>query len=403
MQYTTVLFPIRLLLVSTLVSFGFLAALPAAAQVTVIDGDISATFSGTPLFTAPTTANIVPAATQTGTITVVNNGTDTESVLLAAVATSSTGLSEAIELVVAEGGLVRYTGTFSDFFSTPSVPLSNLAPGASSTYVLTTNFLSGSGNQYQGTVMAFDLRIGFASGAGVIGPTGGGSGGGGGGGNTTSTLINNATSGESNSPDGIVAGVATDSGSEFGDGLWPLWDTLTAAISDTVTPDRTASGAGESTVSTPGTLLDQESTANTNEVPKGVVAGIADESALGKICILLWFLLLVLLGLVGRSALRHASPTQLPSQIDTDTLRLRYILVTAGYVIVLLVVHLVTGITPVAGWLLFAAWVLHQGYDFGVVWHHTRLFGRLRLVVLLAGVIALFILPTYVSWLCQWW
>ena len=103
----TLLFPIRLLLVSILVSFGFLAALPAAAQVTVIDGDISATFSGTPLFTAPTTANIAPAATQTGTITVVNNGANTESVLLAAVATSSTGLSEAIELVVAEGGLVR--------------------------------------------------------------------------------------------------------------------------------------------------------------------------------------------------------------------------------------------------------------------------------------------------------
>jgi len=396
MQYKLVL-PIRVLIVSVIVSIGLLLALPASAQVTVTDGNIAATFSSAPLFSAPTTANLAPAATQTGTITVVNNGADTESVLLAAVATSSTGLAEAVELVVTEGGLVRYTGTFAAFFSNASVPLSDLAPGANSTYTLTANFLSGSGNQYQGTVMAFDLKIGFASGAGVTGPTGGG------GGSTTGTLINPPTPGESNSPDGIVAGVATDSGSEFGDGLWPLWDTLTAAISDTVTPDRTASGAGESTVSTPGTLLDQESTANTNEVPKGVVAGIADESALGKICILLWFLLLVLLGLVGRSALRHASPTQLPSQIDTDTLRLRYILVTAGYVIVLLVVHLVTGITPVAGWLLFAAWVLHQGYDFGVVWHHTRLFGRLRLVVLLAGVIALFILPTYVSWLCQWW
>jgi len=394
MQYKLVL-PIRVLIVSVIVSIGLLLALPASAQVTVTDGNIAATFSSAPLFSAPTTANLAPAATQTGTITVVNNGADTESVLLAAVATSSTGLAEAVELVVTEGGLVRYTGTFAAFFSNASVPLSDLAPGANSTYTLTANFLSG--NQYQGTVMAFDLKIGFASGAGVTGPTGGG------GGSTTGTLINPPTPGESNSPDGIVAGVATDSGSEFGDGLWPLWDTLTAAISDTVTPDRTASGAGESTVSTPGTLLDQESTANTNEVPKGVVAGIADESALGKICILLWFLLLVLLGLVGRSALRHASPTQLPSQIDTDTLRLRYILVTAGYVIVLLVVHLVTGITPVAGWLLFAAWVLHQGYDFGVVWHHTRLFGRLRLVVLLAGVIALFILPTYVSWLCQWW
>ena len=399
MQYTTVLFPIRLLLVSTLVSFGFLAALPAAAQVTVIDGDISATFSGTPLFTAPTTANIVPAATQTGTITVVNNGTDTESVLLAAVATSSTGLSEAIELVVAEGGLVRYTGTFSDFFSTPSVPLSNLAPGASSTYVLTTNFLSGSGNQYQGTVMAFDLRIGFASGAGVIGPTGGGSGGGGGGGNTTSTLINNATSGESNSPDGIVAGVATDSGSEFGDGLWPLWDTLTAAISDTVTPDRNAPGANELSTSTPGTGFTPEST--TDEDPAGLIAGISDKSLLGTVCVLLWFLLLVLLGLLGRTALQLSSSTPLPT--NGDRLRLTTMLVTVGYVIALFIVHFLTGITPLWGWLLFVAWVLYQVYDYGVIWQQTRLFGRLPRAVLLIGLIALFILPTYVSWLCQWW
>lgn len=397
MRYS-LLFPIRLLLVSTLVSYGFLAALPAAAQVTVTDGDITATFSSAPLFSAPTTSNIAPAASKTGTITVVNNSTDIESVLLAAVATSSTGLAQAVELVVTEAGLVRYTGSFADFFSVTSVSLSDLAPGASSSYTLTTTFLSSSSNEFQGTEMGFDLRIGFASGAGVTSPTVGG-----GGGNTTGTRINPPTPGNSNSPDGIVAGVVTDSGSELGDGLWPLWDTLTAAISDTVTPDRTASGAGESTALTPDTLLDQESTANTNEVPKGVVAGIADESASGKICILLWFLLLVLLGLVGRLVLQHSNSVQLPSQIDTATLRLRYILVTVGYVIILFVVHLVTGTTPVVGWLLLAAWVLYQVYDFGVIWHYTRLFGRLRLVVLLVGVITLFILPTYVSWLCQWW
>jgi len=388
MQYKLVL-PIRVLIVSVIVSIGLLLALPASAQVTVTDGNIAATFSSAPLFSAPTTANLAPAATQTGTITVVNNGADTESVLLAAVATSSTGLAEAVELVVTEGGLVRYTGTFAAFFSNASVPLSDLAPGANSTYTLTANFLSGSGNQYQGTVMAFDLKIGFASGAGVTGPTGGG------GGSTTGTLINPPTPGNSNSPDGIVAGVATDNGN----GLWPLWDTLMAAISNAVAPDRNASGANKLSTSTQDTVFEPEGVAD--EYPAGLVAGIVDESVLGKVCILLWFLLLVLLGLLGRSALQFTSSTQV--QIDIDKLRLTYLLVTAGYVIALFIVHFLTGITPLWGWLLFVAWVLYQVYDYGVIWQQTRLFGRLPRAVLLIGLIALFILPTYVSWLCQWW
>jgi hypothetical protein len=388
MQYKLVL-PIRVLIVSVIVSIGLLLALPASAQVTVTDGNIAATFSSAPLFSAPTTANLAPAATQTGTITVVNNGADTESVLLAAVATSSTGLAEAVELVVTEGGLVRYTGTFAAFFSNASVPLSDLAPGANSTYTLTANFLSGSGNQYQGTVMAFDLKIGFASGAGVTGPTGGG------GGSTTGTLINPPTPGNSNSPDGIVAGVATDNGN----GLWPLWDTLMAAISNAVAPDRNASGANKLSTSTQDTVFEPEGVAD--EYPAGLVAGIVDESVLGKVCILLWFLLLVLLGLLGRSALQFTSSTQV--QIDIDKLRLTYLLVTAGYVIALFIVHLLTGITLLWSWLLFAVWVLYQGYDFGIIWQQTGLFSRLRIAVLLVGVMALFILPTYVSWLCPWW
>ena len=386
MQYKLVL-PIRVLIVSVIVSIGLLLALPASAQVTVTDGNIAATFSSAPLFSAPTTANLAPAATQTGTITVVNNGADTESVLLAAVATSSTGLAEAVELVVTEGGLVRYTGTFAAFFSNASVPLSDLAPGANSTYTLTANFLSG--NQYQGTVMAFDLKIGFASGAGVTGPTGGG------GGSTTGTLINPPTPGNSNSPDGIVAGVATDNGN----GLWPLWDTLMAAISNAVAPDRNASGANKLSTSTQDTVFEPEGVAD--EYPAGLVAGIVDESVLGKVCILLWFLLLVLLGLLGRSALQFTSSTQV--QIDIDKLRLTYLLVTAGYVIALFIVHLLTGITLLWSWLLFAVWVLYQGYDFGIIWQQTGLFSRLRIAVLLVGVMALFILPTYVSWLCPWW
>ena len=393
MRYS-LLFPIRLLLVSTLVSYGFLAALPAAAQVTVTDGDITATFSSAPLFSAPTTSNIAPAASKTGTITVVNNSTDIESVLLAAVATSSTGLAQAVELVVTEAGLVRYTGSFADFFSVTSVSLSDLAPGASSSYTLTTTFLSSSSNEFQGTEMGFDLRIGFASGAGVTSPTVGG-----GGGNTTGTRINPPTPGESNSPDGIVAGVATDSGSEFGDGLWPLWDTLTAAISDTVTPDRNAPGANELSTSTPGTGFTPEST--TDEDPAGLIAGISDKSLLGTVCVLLWFLLLVLLGLLGRTALQLSSSTPLPT--NGDRLRLTTMLVTVGYVIALFIVHFLTGITPLWGWLLFVAWVLYQVYDYGVIWQQTRLFGRLPRAVLLIGLIALFILPTYVSWLCQWW
>jgi hypothetical protein len=333
MHYILV-FPIRRLIVSALVSISFLLALPVAAQVTVTDGNIAATFSSAPLFNAPTTANIAPVATQTGTITVVNNGANTESVLLAAVATSSTGLAEAVELVVTEGGLVRYTGTFWDFFATTSVPLSNLAPGASSTYILTANFLSGSGDQYQGITMAFDLRIGFASGAGVINSTGGGR-------NTTGTRINPPTAGNNNSPDGIVAGAATDNGADFDNGLWPSWETLTAAISDAVTPDRNASdrnasGASELSTSTQDTVFEQEGVAD--EDPKGMVAGISDKS------VLLWFTLLGFLGVIGLSALQLSSSIQLKTGIDK--LRPTYLLVTVGCVIALFVAYLLIGSTP---------------------------------------------------------
>ncbi len=385
MQYK-LLVPIRVLIISVLVSTGLLLALPAAAQVTVTDGNIVATFSSAPLFDAPTTTTLAPTATQTGTITVTNNGVDTESVLLAAVATSSTGLAEAIELVVTEDGLVRYTGTFADFFGTAFVPLSDIAPGANSTYTLTANFLSDSGNQYQGTTMAFDLKIGFASGSGVTSPTGGGGSTGG-----------SSPSGNSNSPDGIVAGIATDAMSGLDTQPWPLWESVKTAISDAVAPNRSASGSDELTASTQNAELDQEG------VPKGMVAGIADESMLEKVCVPLWFLLLALLGLLGRSALQFSISTQIQSQTDISTSRLTYALVTAGYVIALFSVHLLIGITPVWGWLLFAVWVLYQVYNYGFIWQHTQLLGRLCLAGLLVGMVALFALPTYVNWLCQWW
>ena len=395
MRYSP-LHPIRFFLLSTILVLACSWALPAAAQVTVTDGNITATFSSAPLFSAPTTGNIAPAASKTGTITVVNNSTSTESVLLAAVATSSTGLAQAVELVVTEAGLVRYTGSFADFFAVTSVPLSDLAPGASSSYTLTATFLSSSGNEFQGTEMGFDLRIGFASGAGVSNPPGGGGGGGGG---SIPALIQPPTPGSTNVPDGQVAGAATSN--NLGNAN-QLWDAVVAAVGSAIWPERMSQEAAS---------VDEEpaAVADSNNRQIDAAFGTYDELIASTdrrveqtFCIVLWFILLALLGVLGRYCVQYPVSNEERGQV-INTLRTHLLLFTLGYVLLLYILSFFTGISTLIGWILFSVWALYQAYDHVVHWQITGWLSRLRLGILGIGVLLLFLLPNWISWLCAWW
>lgn len=190
-----------------------------AAQVVQTDGDLTVTFSQLPLFSAPDTTNIAPGITQLQTVTIQNNGANTEAILLSVANESSTGLADGVTLVVEDDqSTIHFSDTFDALFASTPVTLGELAAGASRTYTLVTAFASSSGNTYQGTTMSFDLLFGFASGAAVS--TGGGGGGGGGGTATTDA-----------SPDGIVAGTATTSAPLTSPNWWdPVQDFILGSV-----------------------------------------------------------------------------------------------------------------------------------------------------------------------------
>lgn len=386
-------------LLTALLAGWLLCAQPAVAQVTVTDGDLEAAFSNAPLFSAPTSSNLAPVAVQTGTITVTNNGSDTETVLLAALATSSTGLAEAVELTVTEGESVRYVGTFADFFATSSVVLSDLAAAATTSYTLTATFLSDSGNEYQGTGMAFDLRIGFASGVGVTSPAGGGgTGGGGNGGSSSGGIINRApTPGDSNNPDGDVAGIATSNEFPQSDSLWPWWDTAVAAVGDALRPDR---GNTSTTVNS-----DEAATSSTSSLyetipAEGAVAGMSDNLTDEAFCILFWFVLLALLGVGSHYGSRYES---LRAATMFATLRTRLLIFTVSYLVLLYVLSLLTVITTWVGWVLFVVWALYHLFDIVRHWQISREFSWIRFMLLGGGLVLLFYLPEWIMWICPWW
>jgi len=384
---------VRIVVLSILITSGLLVPGLTAAQVIVTDGDLEATFSSTPLFNATTNPAFAPSSTQGGTITVTNNGLEVEPVWLSAVATSSTGLADAVELKVDTTGQILYSSSFAEFFATSSVYLADLLPGESSTYTLTANFASSSGNVYQGTTMGFDLRIGFAGGAGVTGVSGAGSG--------VSGTVTRPTPGSSNNPDGIVAGVATDGMSDLSDSQWPVWDYVTAAISNALGPQRVMSESSDLYTATTTDIRPESIVATTSRVDENQLGDNYTEKEQQALCLQLWFLLLVILGLVARffAMLVPANSPQPEGAVSW----LSYLVCTAAYVLGLLLLSLSFGIGSFWGWVLFSVWTAHQVYDMSLCWLQNQYLSRLRVILLLIGLFILFTLPPYVAWLCQWW
>lgn len=127
--------------------------------------------SGNPIFVI---TNIMPGDEETRTVDVTNSATTNRPVGVRGVKTSETAdLSTVLDFVILENGTDIYGGTsgtglktLAEFFSESSgpegIPLSLLAPGASTTYTFKVTFQEGAGNEFQGASVVFDLKIGIA-------------------------------------------------------------------------------------------------------------------------------------------------------------------------------------------------------------------------------------------------
>ncbi|MCL5435668.1 MAG: fibronectin type III domain-containing protein [Patescibacteria group bacterium] len=155
-------------------------ALPSFAQAVT---NLEVTFSPNPLFNE---GNFTPGETATGQITVKNNSAETQEMQIEAVNQSNSGgLAQQLTFEVKQGATVLYSKTLKEFFDAGEVYLSDLSSGGSAQYDLSVIFQSGSGNEFQGKAVGFDLTIGFAGQKGsgdeevtIFGTTTGGGGGG---------------------------------------------------------------------------------------------------------------------------------------------------------------------------------------------------------------------------------
>lgn len=115
-----------------------------------------------PLFSE---SNFVPGEMATGTITIENQGSDTEEVYIVGYNESDLdGLAADLHIVITEGSTIHYDAPLSNFLQVNDgdIQLSDLGSGEDAAYDLIVSFLD-SGTT-QGATLAFDICIGFAGG-----------------------------------------------------------------------------------------------------------------------------------------------------------------------------------------------------------------------------------------------
>lgn len=238
----------------------------ASAQTTQSDGNLEVTFETVPLFNA---LNIAPGFTEVKTVTVKNNGTDTEEVYVSAVNATSTGLADFVNLTISSTSTIPnqlFADTFTSFYNQSPIDLDDLGAGEARTYVFEANFIATSSNAYNGTSMGFDLVVGFESGPAVTTP---GTGGGGGGGSSGGSVPNSG-------PTPQVAGASTDPG---------IWEQFLEGIRDTVKGMQ-------------GRVLGEEALATTTAEIDENFSGIdfvaeAEEAVKSWLCEYLWVLIVL--------------------------------------------------------------------------------------------------------------
>lgn len=121
-------------------------------------GDVGPIFSVT---------NMAPGDMEARNVIVTNNALSTRPVAVKGIKDSEIGaLSGVLDLTITEGLNTLYTNTLSQFFTDSlnpdGMPLGNIDPSDSKTYIFTVTFQQSADNQYQETNVVFDIIIGIA-------------------------------------------------------------------------------------------------------------------------------------------------------------------------------------------------------------------------------------------------
>lgn len=173
----------KIIKISILFVVGFFIATPVFAD----ENDLVVEFENQPLFEE---ANFLPGNEVERTVTVTNNTSEAQDIIVEAINTSDPdGFGDMLDLTIKEGASELYNNTLSAFFSAGEVSLSTVSGNEGSIeYNFTVSFKEAAGNDYQDKSLGFDILIGFQGGEsesseeGGDGENGGVRGGGGGGG-----------------------------------------------------------------------------------------------------------------------------------------------------------------------------------------------------------------------------
>jgi Ca2+-binding RTX toxin-like protein len=123
---------------------------------------------GQPIFVV---TNMMPGEVENRNVIVTNNASSLRSVGVRGIETGGTTLKDVLEIVISQSGTDLYggaTGTktltqfFADSGGPDGIPLSDLAAGTITTYNFEVTFPQTAGNEFQGTSVIFDLRIGIS-------------------------------------------------------------------------------------------------------------------------------------------------------------------------------------------------------------------------------------------------
>src|SRR3989344_3299444 len=111
--------------------------------------------------------NMAPGDSQSRSVSVINNASTARPVGVRGVKNSETGdLATVLDIKITEGLTTLYSGTLSQFFTDSSgidgIPLSTLAPSASTTYTFKVTFQESAENEFQNASVVFDLIAGIA-------------------------------------------------------------------------------------------------------------------------------------------------------------------------------------------------------------------------------------------------
>lgn len=124
---------------------------------------------GAPIFVV---ANTLPGDVETRSVDVVNSASSARPVAVRGIEQGGDTLKDVLEIVISEGATDLYGGTlgtktlaqfFIDSSGPDGIPLSTLAPLASTTYVFEVTFPASAGNEFQGKSAIFDLIIGISA------------------------------------------------------------------------------------------------------------------------------------------------------------------------------------------------------------------------------------------------